>query len=184
MSSEPAGWRKVTQLIPRYVVPPLPRMDFREKVALLIGTGLGSGFIKPMAPSWASIPGFFYFIAVSRLPIPWALAIFAALLPPAVWSGTVCERLLALKDPRPVVIDEIAAVPFAHWPLWLHWPVHPVSWVILFAIYRFADWLKPWPANGLQSVTGGMGILIDDVISSTYMGMGLFAVIHYFPALV
>jgi phosphatidylglycerophosphatase A len=181
MSSNPPRW---SAILPRYVAPPLPRMDLREKVALAIGTGLGSGFIKPMAPSWASIPGFFYFIAVSRLPHSTALGIFAALLPPAVWSGTICERLLSVKDPRPVVIDEIAAVPFALWPLWLHWPVHAVSWVILFAIYRLADYLKPWPANSLQSVTGGMGILIDDLISSTYMGLALFAVIHYWPALV
>jgi len=159
-------------------------MTAREKIALLIGTGLGSGFIQPMAPSWASIPGFFYFILVSRLPLPCAIAIFAALLPPAVWSGTISERLLGCKDPRPVVIDEIAAVPFALWPLWLHWPLHPVSWLILFALYRFADFLKPWPANALQSLTGGTGILIDDIISSTYMGLALFALIHLYPSLV
>ena len=179
MSSN-ARWR---ELIPRYQVPPLPPMTGTEKLALLIGTGLGSGFAKPFAPSWGSIPGFFYFILVSRLPLPVALAIFAALLLPAVWSGAICERLLGCKDPRPVVIDEIAAVPFALWPLWFHWPVHLVSWLILFAVYRLADFLKPWPADSLQSVTGGMGILIDDLISSTYMGIALFAVIHFFPTL-
>jgi phosphatidylglycerophosphatase A len=173
-------WR---ELIPRYQVPPLPPMTGAEKLALLIGTGLGSGFAKPFAPSWGSIPGFFYFILVSRLPLPAALAIFAALLPPAIWSGTICERLLGRKDPRPVVIDEIAAVPFALWPLWFHWPVHLVSWLILFVLYRIADFLKPWPADSLQSVTGGTGILIDDLISSTYMGIALFAVIHFFPTL-
>jgi phosphatidylglycerophosphatase A len=181
MSNEPRGWRA---LIPRYERPRLHGLSVAEKVAMAIGTGLGCGFIKPMAPSWASIPGFFYFIVASRLPIPWAAGIFAAMLPPAVWSGTICERLLAMKDPRPVVIDEIAAVPFALWPLWLHWPVHAATWVVLFAVYRFADFIKPWPANGLQSVTGGMGILIDDVISSTYVGLGLWAVIHWAPGVV
>jgi phosphatidylglycerophosphatase A len=82
-----------------------------------------------------------------------------------------------------VVIDEIAAVPFALWPLWFHWPVHLVSWLVLFAIYRLADYLKPWPADSLQSVTGGVGILIDDLISSTYMGVALFAIAHYYPGL-
>jgi phosphatidylglycerophosphatase A len=156
-------------------------MNAREKVALVIGTGLGSGFIKPMAPSWGSIPGFFYFIAVSRLPLPAAVAIFAAMLFPSVWSGTICERLLGRKDPRPVVIDEIVAVPFALWPLWLEWPAHFSTWAILFAIYRFADFLKPWPANSLQSIGGGLGILIDDVISSGYVGLGLLAFIHFLP---
>jgi len=176
-----SGWRR---FIPRYEVPPLPPMTPAEKLALFIGTGFGSGFAKPFAPSWGSIPGFFYFIAVSRLPIPAAVAIFAIVLVPSVWSASISERLLAVKDPRPVVIDEIAAVPFALWPLWLHWPVHLLSWIILFVIYRFADWLKPWPANGLQSITGGLGILIDDAISSAYMGILLFAFIHFWPAVI
>ena len=181
MSSKPGSfWR---QIIPRYEVPPLPPMTGAEKAALLIGTGLGTGFVKPCAPSWGSIPGFIYFILVSRLPLPIALALFAAFLAPAVWSGTICERLLGRKDPRPVVIDEIAAVPFALWPLWFLWPAHLVSWLILFAIYRVADWLKPWPANSLQSVPGGLGILIDDLISSSYMGIGLFLFIHFVPGL-
>jgi len=179
MSSKLA-WR---ELIPRYEVPPLTSMSGAEKIALVIGTGLGIGFAKPFAPSWGSIPGFLYFILVLRLPLPAALAIFALMLIPAVWSGSICERLLARKDPRPVVIDEIAAVPFALWPLWFHWPVHLLSWVILFAIYRFADWAKPWPADSLQSLTGGLGILIDDIISSAYMGLALFLVIHFFPSL-
>jgi phosphatidylglycerophosphatase A len=174
-------WR---DFIPHYKVPPLPPMSGIEKVALVIGTGFGSGFAKPFAPSWGSIPGFIYFVVVSRLALPIAVAIFAAVLVPAVWSGTICERLLGCKDPRPVVIDEIAAVPFALWPLWFHLPIHPISWIVLFAIYRLLDFLKPWPANSLQSLKGGLGILVDDVISSTYMGIGLFAIIHYFPALV
>jgi len=179
MSGKPV-WR---ELIPRFEVPPLPPMSGTEKIALLIGTGLGSGFIKPMAPSWGSIPGFLYFLLISRLPLPLALAIVAALLIPAVWSGAICERLLARKDPRPVVIDELAAVPFALWPLWFHWPAHLLSWVILFAVYRLFDFLKPWPANSLQSLKGGLGILVDDLISSTYMSLPLLALIHFFPSL-
>jgi phosphatidylglycerophosphatase A len=172
------GWRK---FIPRYEIPRLPAMNGLEKLALVIGIGFGSGFAKPFAPTWGSVPGFAYFILASRLPHPLAVAIFAAALPVAVWSGTVSERLLGTKDPRPVVIDEIAAVPFALWPLWWHWPMHVLSWVILFGVYRVADYLKPWPANSLQSVGGGLGILIDDVISSLYMGIALFAVIHFYP---
>lgn len=180
MSSKPA-WQL---LIPRIEVPALPPMNGRERLALLIGTCFGCGFMKPAAPSWASIPGFFYFIAVSRLPTPAAVAIFALVLVPAIWSGTICERLLARKDPRPVVIDEIAAVPFALWPLWLHWPVHLSTWIILFVIYRFSDFIKPWPANSLQSVKGGLGILIDDVISSIYASLPLWFCVLHFPAMI
>ena len=180
MSSKPGSiWR---ELIPRYEIPPLPAMSGREKLALFIGTGAGVGFAKPFAPSWGSIPGFLYFILVSRM-LPWwaGSAVFAVVLIPSVWSGTICERLLARKDPRPVVIDEIAAVPFALWPLYGQWPAHLCTWVILFVIYRVADYLKPFPANSLQSITGGLGILIDDLISSTYMGFAVWIWLRYFP---
>jgi phosphatidylglycerophosphatase A len=178
MSNKP-DWRR---FIPHFHIPPLPRMSGKQKLALAIGTGLGSGFLKPFGPTWGSIPGFLGFVSASQLPAPIALATSGALLIAAVWSGTICERLLGGKDPRPVVIDEIAAVPFALWPLWFHWPVHALSWVILFGVYRIADYLKPWPANRMQAVRGGLGILIDDVISSTYMGIALFAFIRFFPA--
>lgn len=162
-------------MIPRYEVPRLPGMTRREKVALVIGTGLGTGFMKPMAPTWGSIPGFVYFAAVSRLLPMWAgVGIFAGMLIPAVWSGTICERLLGGKDPRAVVIDEIAAVPFALWPLWVHWPGHWVTWVWLFGVYRVMDYLKPWPANRMEGLKGGVGIMMDDVVSSAYMGLGLW----------
>jgi phosphatidylglycerophosphatase A len=177
MSSK-LSWR---ECVPRYQIPRLPAMTTLERVALAIATGLGSGFAKPMAPSWGSIPGFLYFVAVSALPHWKAVVVFAALLPVAVWSGTISERLLGTKDPSPVVIDEIAAVPFALWPLWIEWPGHLVTWVILFGVYRLADFLKPWPANSLQSLKGGLGILIDDLISSLYMGMALLAFIRFCP---
>jgi phosphatidylglycerophosphatase A len=172
------GWREA---IPRYEVPPLTGMSGAEKVALFIGTGLGIGFAKPMAPTWGSIPGFLIFVFASRFSPVAAVVMFAALLPVAVWSGTVSERLLGRKDPRPVVIDEIAAVPFALWPVWLHRPIHWESWLVLFAIYRLFDYLKPWPANSLETLKGGLGILMDDVVSSTYMGLALFALIHFKP---
>ena len=177
----PRSWR---QIIPRYKVPSLPALSWREKIALAIGTGLGIGFIKPMAPSWGSIPGFVLFVALSRVSVPLAACIFAVLMVPAVWSGTICERLLGRKDPRPVVIDEIVAVPFALWPLWLHWPAHWVSWIVLFGVYRLFDFLKPWPANSLQRLTGGLGILVDDLISSAYMGILLFLFIQFFGHLI
>ena len=178
MCSKPR-WR---ELILRYEVPPLPRTSAREKIALVIGSGLGTGFIKPCAPSWGSIPGFLFFIAASGMPHLWGAVLFAAVLPAAIWSGTVCEGLLGRKDPRAVVIDEVAAAPVALWPLWFHWPIHAVTWVVIFGVYRLADYLKPWPANRLQSLKGGLGILIDDLISSLYVALALLAAIRFIPA--
>jgi phosphatidylglycerophosphatase A len=105
------------------------------------------------------------------------------MLIPAVWSATISERLLGGKDPRPVVIDEIVATPFALWPLWMHWPGHWVTWVLLFGVYRLMDYLKPWPACKMEGIKGGWGIVMDDIVSATYMGIGVMAVMRAWPVI-
>jgi phosphatidylglycerophosphatase A len=37
--------------------------------------------------------------------------------------------------------------------------------VVGFLLFRVFDILKPPPANGLQRLGGGMGILVDDLIA-------------------
>ena len=37
-----------------------------------------------------------------------------------------------------------------------------------FAVARFMDIVKPFPAYRLQSLKGGLGITIDDFVSSVY----------------
>ena len=45
----------------------------------------------------------------------------------------------------------------------------PVSWISLilgFMLFRLFDILKPWPISWLdKKVSGGFGIMIDDVIA-------------------
>ena len=166
--------------LPHLLVPKLPPLTALDRLALLLGTGFGTGFIRPLAPTWGSIPGFLYFAALLWLGSwEWGAAITFAGIVAGVWSAGRSERLIGTKDPKPVVVDEWACAPLALWPLaflaerplWL--------WVALFCVYRIADGLKPFPARRLEALGGGFGIMLDDVVSASYVGALFFAAVHF-----
>jgi phosphatidylglycerophosphatase A len=106
------------------------------------------------------------------------IAVVVIVLGLTVWSGGRCEKLFGRKDPNSVVIDEIASVPFALWPMTLL-AFRPWSlWVVLFVVYRIFDILKPYPARSSEMFGGGVGILLDDLVSATYMGLLFWFVIR------
>jgi phosphatidylglycerophosphatase A len=145
----------------------------RDRFALALGTGLGTGFLRPAPGTWGSLVGFAYFAALLRCPLFVAAAIAAAVILLAVWSAGESARLLAKKDPGEVVIDEIAAIPLAAWPLALApaaWP----WWLAAFALWRVMDIAKPSPARQLEKLPGGWGIVADDLMSALYSGGGLW----------
>ena len=37
-----------------------------------------------------------------------------------------------------------------------------------FIVWRILDIVKPYPANKLESLKGGLGIMLDDVVSGLY----------------
>lgn len=74
-------------------------------------------------------------------------------------SGSVAARY-QIKDPSCIVIDEVVAMGL------LSAMVGPdvISSVIVFALFRFFDIVKPFPINLLdEKCTGGFGIMIDDI---------------------
>ncbi len=86
--------------------------------------------------------------------------------------GGEAEELFGRKDPGQVVADEVAGQSLAL--LFLPWadPAMPGAlWqnMILaigaFLAFRFFDILKPPPASNLESLKGGLGILVDDLVT-------------------
>lgn len=158
----------------------LRRLGFSDKIAMLVGTVGGIGFLRPASGTWGSIPGFFFFIALARMHRPMsAVAIEIAMLALGIWSSGRCERILGCKDPKDVVIDEMACVPVALWPVAAHVGAIPwFCWVLLFGAYRLSDIIKPFPAGWVERLKGGWGVMLDDFVSATYLGVLTFACVH------
>jgi phosphatidylglycerophosphatase A len=135
---------------------------------MLLATGFGTGY-GPIAPgTWGSIPGLLFAWGLLRLGGAWAVAAGAAFFSVAgVWAADRAEALFGEKDPGPVVIDEIAGQMVSLLFLPINLPVLALG----FVLFRILDVLKPWPANRLEALPGGSGIMADDLMVGLYANL-------------
>lgn len=98
----------------------------------------------------------------------------------AVRASDLVVRESSDKDPGYIVADEWAGMWIALWPLrWqlaLRLPeiLRPGGWrffllpMLPFLLFRLFDIWKPWPANQIQILPEGQGIVADDVVAGLY----------------
>jgi phosphatidylglycerophosphatase A len=161
--------------------------SWRDAVDLWVAQGLGVGRI-PWAPgTFGSALGLGWFLLLSAVgSIGLFLAGIALGVGVSVWIGGRAERLLGRKDPGCVVIDEIAALPCCYLaPVLLHarqnGSVPPAgawfdghAWMFLafvFCLFRIFDIWKPWPVRQSQSLPGGWGLTVDDLLAAVYVNL-------------
>lgn len=80
------------------------------------------------------------------------------------WAGSRVERVLGRKDPGVIVIDEVAGMLLSVILLPRTIPVL----VTAFLLFRLFDIWKPFPARESQALSGGMGVMVDDLIAGLY----------------
>lgn len=148
-------------------------------LAVIIATGGGAGFV-PIAPgTWGSLVGLliaYGLIAALKQNVALlqnlliVVSVFLAWI--GIWAGTRAESVFGKKDSGQIVIDEVCGqvisfvfiAPFlaglgGQWRWWM---------IPGFLLFRAFDIFKPFPINGLQSLTGGLGVMMDDVIAGIY----------------
>lgn len=94
-----------------------------------------------------------------------------------IWAGSRTERILRLKDPGRVVVDEVAGQMIALLPLSV-FAVSSKGWIIVsFILFRLFDIFKPYPARRLETLPSGLGIMMDDVLAGVYAAVIVAAVL-------
>jgi len=147
------------------------------RLRLLLATGLGSGY-APLAPgTFGSMVGVlaFWSLSFGGTPATVVGTIFVTIL--GFWTAGVGETHFGGKDPGAVVIDEVAGQMLTL--LFL-----PPTWKTLaigFFLFRLLDVLKPFPARRLESLGGGTGIMVDDLVVAIYANLLLQAVRWFAP---
>lgn len=82
-------------------------------------------------------------------------------------TGGATEKIEGKKDPRIVVIDELAGGLIAFSGL----PLEPsVLWTTFF-LFRAFDMFKIYPANVFEKRPGSFGIMMDDVMAGLYTNL-------------
>ena len=95
----------------------------------------------------------------------WALLIAAALYALGRPLGAWAEQYAGKKDPGIYVIDEV--IGYLITVLWIDSP-SLMTLVVAFFVFRFFDVLKPPLARRAESLPGGDGILLDDVVAGLH----------------
>lgn len=138
------------------------------KLAVAIATTGGIGY-APIAPgTFGSLAGVLLWWLLPATPVVQAVAILAVFAI-GTWSASVAERHFARTDPGPVVIDEVLGMLVTFFMN----PVTPGGAVLAFFLFRAADIVKPYPANRLERLHGGLGIMADDGMAGVYANVAL-----------
>jgi phosphatidylglycerophosphatase A len=108
-------------------------------------------------------------------PSPPALAVATLVIVAAgTWAAHEAERALGGKDPGAIVVDEVAGMAVSVLAL----PLTPAVLAAAFVLFRVFDVVKPYPANALQRLPGGPGVMIDDLVAGLY-ALGLLALARH-----
>jgi phosphatidylglycerophosphatase A len=99
------------------------------------------------------------------------LLLSIVLLAPAIWAAGRVAQYEFRKDPQIVVIDEV----LGQWitlagASTLNWK----SFLAALLFFRLFDIWKPWPVRQLEGLSGGTGIVADDVMAGLYGALAIF----------
>ncbi len=146
---------------------------------VLIARIFGVGCL-PVAPgTWGSAVavglGYWCFFPFGVLP---RVGILAGVCILGWWASSQAAKILQEKDPKSVVIDELAG----QWLVFLPFAAPLMWWEVLvgFILFRFFDAWKHGPVGYADAkFSGGFGIMIDDIIAGA-LACGVLAGIVFF----
>ena len=149
-----------------------------DYLALAIAT-CGVGYLPLMPGTFGSLVGVGIFLLLSQTAVGLIVAIVAVTFA-GIWAGSRTEALAGRKDPGKVVVDEVAGQLIATLPLafFTNWSIAAV--MVSFVLFRFFDIVKPYPANRLQDLKGGAGIMFDDLVAGVYAAVLVTIFMRFF----
>ncbi|HET9566983.1 MAG TPA: phosphatidylglycerophosphatase A [Vicinamibacterales bacterium] len=149
------------------------------RLGLFIATCGYLGYV-PVAPgTFGSAAGLVVFAAVRWSGSPaLELAVIILLFAVGVWSANAAERHFGGVDPAPVILDEVVGMLITLAFL----PVNITGAIVGFLLFRLFDVVKPWPANRLEALHGGLGVMADDAMAGVYGNVAMRLLVVALPA--
>jgi phosphatidylglycerophosphatase A len=156
---------------------------------LWLAQGFGIGRIPKAPGTFGSLVGLGWFALLLWSGSFWIYFLGCLVgIALSIWLCGAGEKILNARDPGSIVFDEIAAIPicFFGWvasreflfkvshfphPEYFFSKQHILPTLGVFAAFRFFDVWKPWPVRQSQSLPGGWGVTIDDVLAAVYVNV-------------
>jgi phosphatidylglycerophosphatase A len=93
----------------------------------------------------------------------------------AIYIAERAEQVYRKKDDQRIVIDEIAGFQVTMLPV----AITGLHLLVGFVLFRIFDILKPFPLRDLQKISGGLGIVLDDVAAGIYAGVLMLLLVFF-----
>ena len=132
----------------------------------LLSLGFGSG-LSPHAPgTMGTLVAIPLYLLLSRLDLIVYLMVILGGFMMGVYVCHYTSKALGVHDHSGIVWDEI----IGYWITMIAVPALTWEWVLAgFVLFRLFDIVKPWPVNiADKHLSGGFGIMIDDVLAGLY----------------
>ena len=156
----------------------LKNASIQTKTAFVIATGLCSG-LSPKAPGTVGS-------LCALLPVwggaqfgVWGILVLSLFFYFSGWYATGCVlNAQKERDPGYVVIDEFAGQSITF--LFVAYLIMPWYYYFIgFALFRFFDIVKIWPASYFdKKVQNAFGVMTDDIVAGIYAGLVLYG-LHF-----
>ena len=143
----------------------------KDNFIKILATGFGAG-LSPVAPGTAgTVVG--VLICLCSYPLPGLIRFFfvIAISGISIYVAGRAESLYKKKDDPRIVIDEIAGFQVAMLPV----AITGLHLCVAFILFRIFDIWKPFPVYQLQNLSGGWGVVADDLGAGVYAAMIMFA---------
>lgn len=151
----------------------------------ILATGFYSGLIKPAPGTWGTLAAaLIYLLVLSQLSIHffYGLTLFSAIA--GIYICGKCAKDCGTHDHGSIVWDEFAGywlslAIVSFFLLGTH--IHPIWQALAFLLFRLFDIAKPFPIGFLdRRLSGGLGIMLDDLIAGVFAALSLIAVIKVY----
>ncbi|MGA0713973.1 MAG: phosphatidylglycerophosphatase A [Gemmobacter sp.] len=147
----------------------------------IIATFLYVGHLRPAPGTWGTLAALAPAYALMALGGPWALvAGTVAAVVVGLWATGAEVARTGVSDPPEIVIDEVAGMWLALWPVAFGarmagvepaalWP----GWLAAFVLFRLFDILKPGPVGWADRMGTPVGVMLDDLIAGGFAALGV-----------
>jgi len=136
------------------------KINFFEK---FIGSGFYTGYFPVASGTVGSLAAIIIYLVPGFEKLIIIIPATIAFMFYGIYVGTKFEAEYG-KDPAQCTVDEVVGT-------WISLIALPKTIGIItaaFFLWRILDIVKPSPARNLEKLDGGLGIMIDDVISGIY----------------
>jgi phosphatidylglycerophosphatase A len=147
------------------------KLNLIEKI---LGSGFFTGYIPFASGTFGSLAAVIIYLIPGFENPTILLLLISIFTVVGVNLGSKFEKIYG-KDPKECTIDEFVGT----WISLLFLPKNLVYVLGAFLIWRIFDIIKPFPANYVEKIKGGWGIMLDDIIAGFYSFIVIQIILYF-----